>query len=210
MILLQQYFGDQGAVFYNYLFYIYLALCYLYGSIPFGLVIGKFLYGIDIRSKGSKNIGATNATRILGKKAGFYTLLLDSSKSALAAMIGWWLFPDGYTAALCGGLIAVFAHTMSIFLKFKGGKGVATFFGVLLVLDWRIFLAAALSWILVFLVSKNSGLAAILTFLILPITIYLYYHNEVFWLLLFFCIYIISLHRQNIEKLLANPSNNQR
>ncbi len=120
---------------------------YLVGSIPFGLLFGK-MAGVDVRTKGSRNIGATNVSRLIGKKFGLFTLLCDLLKGALPVLMAMWLLPDGSTrqmAMVICGLLAVIGHMFPIYLGFKGGKGVATGLGVFLVVSpWSVLISAAL------------------------------------------------------------------
>lgn len=116
---------------------VFLVLSYLMGAIPFGLVVGK-VAGIDVREQGSKNIGATNVSRILGKKLGFITLLCDLLKGLIPLLVAAYFLPenDQKIAWVCGcGVAAVLGHMYPIYLKFKGGKGVATGLGVFLFLS---------------------------------------------------------------------------
>ncbi|MBL0691086.1 MAG: glycerol-3-phosphate acyltransferase [SAR324 cluster bacterium] len=188
----------------NFFFWHFLITAYAVGSIPFGLWIGILFYKTDVRLHGSENIGATNVVRVLGKVPGGITFLLDSSKGALIATLGWWWFDGSVITALLGGVIAVLGHTRSIFLHFQGGKGVATFFGVLLVLDLRLFGAAVAGWLLAFLATRTSGIAAIATLLILPVTIFqINGLSLVFGVLGLTCAYIIILHYRNINQLFS-------
>ena len=133
---------------------------YFVGSIPFGLVAG-LLRGVDIRQHGSKNIGATNAGRVLGRPWFFIVLALDALKGAGCALAGHYLARDGADLALAGGVGAIFGHFFSIYLRFKGGKGVATAAGVLLALSPWLGLATLLAWLVVAVLTRYSSLASV-------------------------------------------------
>ncbi len=147
-----------------------LSLSYLIGSVPFGLVLGPLFKAGDIRNIGSGNIGATNALRTGKKLYALLVLLCDGAKGAVAIAIVHCLFKDIYPhAALIAGLAAIIGHLFPVWLKFKGGKGVATGLGVLLALHWPTGLCVAIMWLLVARLSRYSSLAAILAFLQAPI-----------------------------------------
>jgi acyl phosphate:glycerol-3-phosphate acyltransferase len=131
---------------------------YLSGSIPFGLLLSRLAGHGDIRRIGSGNIGATNVLRTGSKGLAALTLLLDAAKGAAAVAVGqrW-----GAAAALCAAGAAVIGHMFPIWLGFRGGKGVATALGVLLVLAWPVALAALLVWLAVALLSRYASLAAL-------------------------------------------------
>jgi len=137
-----------------------LALGYLLGSIPFGLLLTRAAGLGDIRSIGSGNIGATNVLRTGNKSVAAATLLLDALKAVAAVIIGGIVF--GPFAALAAGLGAVIGHCFPVWLKFKGGKGVATTLGALLALSWPFGIAACLLWLLFAVLFRISSLAALL------------------------------------------------
>lgn len=143
-----------------------LAGGYLLGSIPFGLVLTK-PFGYDLRTIGSGNIGATNVLRTGRKDLALATLLLDSGKGGIAAALAWWAF--GPFAALLAGFGAVLGHNFPVWLKFKGGKGVATTLGVLLVTAWPVGVAACGTWLLVAAVGRYSSLAALVSLTAAPV-----------------------------------------
>lgn len=111
-----------------------LGAAYLLGSIPFGVLIARWKAGVDPRSGGSGNIGATNVARVAGKKLGIVTLLLDAAKGAAAVLLAWWLFPAQPWAHAAAAATAFLGHVFPVWLRFRGGKGVATALGVLLLL----------------------------------------------------------------------------
>ncbi|MBF0288817.1 MAG: glycerol-3-phosphate 1-O-acyltransferase PlsY [SAR324 cluster bacterium] len=155
-------------------FVFMLILGFFLGSIPFGLLIGKYMLGIDVRSQGSGNIGTTNLVRLGGKLPGILTFLLDFAKGAIAMLIAQSWLVDGEGQVLvtqwsCIGVAAVCGHVFSIFLQFRGGKGIATLFGVLTVLKFPIGLLAALVWIGIFLAKRISSLAALSVLGVLPL-----------------------------------------
>lgn len=148
----------------------FFLVTYLLGSLPFGLWLSKAAGLGDIRSIGSGNIGATNVLRTGNKPIALLTLLLDAGKGAAAVWLAEQYFlpwQDGMVAL--AGLFAVLGHVFSVFLKFKGGKGVATGMGVMLMLDWRIGLFMLAMWALVFAASRISALSALLAFAWMPV-----------------------------------------
>lgn len=143
---------------------VFLALTYAVCAIPFGLVIAKVFAKTDIRQSGSKNIGATNVARVVGKKLGLVTLILDGTKGAVMIIIAKSAFSainniDLFLAAV--SVIAVIGHVFPIYLKFKGGKGVATTAAVFLALNWQLGLLVLAVWIVVFAVFRISSLSSI-------------------------------------------------
>jgi len=133
---------------------------YLLGSIPFGVIITRAAGAGDVRQIGSGNIGATNVLRTGRKDLALATLLLDAGKGAAALMIARYLFPNDLVPAIAGGA-AFLGHLFPVWLKFKGGKGVATFFGLLLAAAWPLGLLAAATWILVAVLFRISSLSAL-------------------------------------------------
>lgn len=132
---------------------------YALGSVPFGLVLTRLAGLGDIREIGSGNIGATNVLRTGNKFLAFLTLVLDSGKGAAAAwgVMSYW----GYEAGLIAGFAAVVGHNLPVWLKFKGGKGVATTLGVLFVASWQVGIAACAAWLLIAGVFRYSSLASL-------------------------------------------------
>lgn len=152
----------------------WLAICafgYLFGSVPFGLVLCRiFGYG-DIRKIGSGNIGATNVLRTGNKLLALLTLLLDSGKGAIA-VVGANMMTDGIVLPMACGLAAILGHLFPVWLKFKGGKGVATTFGTLAFVAPLAFVGAALTWVLVAAVTRYSSLAALIAVAMTPVYAY--------------------------------------
>ena len=141
---------------------------YLLGSIPFGVILTRSLGGQDVRSIGSGNIGATNVLRTGRKDLAIATLLLDAGKGAAALLIARALFHNEAASAIAGGA-AFLGHLFPVWLKFRGGKGVATFFGLLLAAVWPLGLLAGATWILVAVLFRLSSLAALVAALAAPV-----------------------------------------
>ena len=179
----------------------YIAFTYLLASIPFGYVVGK-LFGKDITKEGSGNIGATNVTRTIGKKAGILVLILDLLKGFIPVYYAKYLFFDTKYIAIVA-VTAVVGHCFSIFMKFKGGKGVATGFGVLIAISGKVALITFLVWLGTFLVSGYVSLASIMSASLSWIMIFhlvgdLYLTKAV----LLSSILIVFKHSSNIERLI--------
>ncbi|WP_342379279.1 glycerol-3-phosphate 1-O-acyltransferase PlsY [Myxococcus stipitatus] len=136
-------------------------LGYLAGSIPFGVLLTRWLRGVDVRQGGSGNIGATNVTRVAGKKLGALVLVLDALKGALPVALAVRLVPGQPLVHVMVGVAAVLGHVYPVWLKLHGGKGVATALGVLLVLAPWAALAAGTAFIAIFLVSRVSSLGSL-------------------------------------------------
>jgi glycerol-3-phosphate acyltransferase PlsY len=171
---------------------------YLMGSIPFGFVLTKIFLKKDIREIGSGNIGATNALRTGSKLIGYTTLILDIAKAIIPVIYVKINFPELiYIASLC----AFLGHVFPIWLKFKGGKGVATYVGILFSINILLGVVFVASWGLVFLIFKYSSLSSIIGALSIPV--YLLITNEtnsvVFFTIMF--VLIFFTHRENIKRL---------
>ena len=139
-------------------------LSYISGTIPFGLILTKLFLGKDIRKIGSKNIGATNVLRTGNKFIATLTLFLDISKGVAPLLITNYYFPN---LIYLSGLMAFLGHIFPIWLKFKGGKGIATYLGIVFVLSLKLGLFFCVSWIVVALLTKYSSLSSILSALII-------------------------------------------
>lgn len=142
-----------------------IIVSYIFGSIPFGVLISKYK-GVDLRSRGSGNIGATNVLRTSGKGPAAMTLLGDLLKGALVIFLARKIYSDPWIA-LCG-VAVILGHIFPLFLKFKGGKGVATAFGVILVYSPVVAFSAILIWIITVYSFRYSSLGAVISFLLLP------------------------------------------
>jgi glycerol-3-phosphate acyltransferase PlsY len=184
---------------------LFLVLVYLVSAIPFGLVLAKKFAGKDIRKLGSKNIGATNVARVAGKKLGLATLLLDGFKGAIMVIIARFSFShssDLHLYLVLVAAIAVLGHVFPIYLKFKGGKGVATSIAVLFSLDFFVGSIVVLAWIIVFLISRISSVSSLLaTFSSIIIS----WQSGAGYEQIVFCIFLFLLisirHKENIVRL---------
>jgi glycerol-3-phosphate acyltransferase PlsY len=189
---------------------------YLLGSIPFGLLAAK-CKGVDIRKHGSGNIGATNVWRVCGWRCGLPVFVLDVLKGVAAVWLARWLavkfFGDAAWTAIAAAMACVIGHSFSVWLGFKGGKGVATSLGVFLGLMWLPSLVALLIWALVFKVSGYVSLASIVAALVLPAAaIAMQLMNRGYgWPVSGFAVVagllVILRHRSNIARLLAGTEN---
>lgn len=175
---------------------------YILGSIPFGLVLSKaFGYG-DIRKSGSKSIGATNVLRITGsKKLALATIVLDASKAAISYLIAFYIFRD-ITLALLAGSMAVIGHCHSFWLGFKGGKGVASALGLILVASPMVALLALITWIVVAVTTRYSSLSAIMAALLVPLYTYFFATPVHLYFYIPLVIYVIIRHHTNIKRLI--------
>ena len=174
---------------------------YLLGSIPFGLLIARFAGHGDIRQIGSGNIGATNVLRTGRKELAILTLVLDAGKAGLAALIAAHFF--GFIPSLVAGGAALIGHCFPIWLKFKGGKGVATYFGAIFAISWPVALLAACVWIGTALLTRIVSLSGILTSIAVPIGAYIMGYKNIAILCVVLGAVIIFRHRENIGRIFA-------
>ena len=190
-------------------FVISIVIAYFLGAIPNSYWMGKVFRGIDIREHGSKNPGASNALRILGKPIGFTCLILDIGKGWLAIFLAQRLFHITLEWQLIFiGLAAVFGHIYTIFLKFKGGKGVATTFGIFLGLTPLATVFTILVWLLITSITRYISLASIISGICFPVFIYLVSHNPYYFgLSVVLGIFIIIRHISNIKRLMNGTEN---
>jgi len=176
-------------------------LAYLLGSVPFGIVMAR-LFGLgDLRKIGSGNIGATNVLRTGNKPAAFLTLVLDAGKGGIAVLVARAAL--GEDAAQVAGFAAFLGHCYPVFLRFKGGKGVATFLGTLLALAWPVGLAACATWAAVAAVTRISSLSALVAAALAPVWALFLGRAEVMVLLGLLALLIFVRHAANISRLLA-------
>ena len=177
-----------------------LAFGYLLGSIPFGLVLTRLTGGPDLRTTGSGNIGATNVLRTGNKGLAALTLLADALKGTVAVLVAGWFGPD---LALYAGLAAFLGHIFPVWLNFKGGKGVATYLGVLAGIHWPAALAFAVVWLGVAFLTRFSSLAALVAALVVPVFLYFLGHGSAAALFVIMTAIVYYKHWPNISRLMA-------
>ena len=184
--------------------YLIIALgSYLLGSIPFGFILTKIFLKKDIRDVGSGNIGATNALRTGSKLLGYATLILDITKAILPVLYVKFNYPDYIFIA---ALSTFLGHVFPIWLKFKGGKGVATYVGILFSINLIFGLVFIVSWVVTFLISKYSSLSSLMASLIVPIYLVIFdSYNSIFFIIMF--VLIFYTHRENVKRLKNKKEN---
>ena len=185
----------------NFELFLVILVSYLFGSIPFGLLLTKIFLKKDIREIGSGNIGATNVLRSGNKILGYSTLVLDILKAVLPILYVKFFMNDYlYISAL-----SIFiGHVFPIWLKFKGGKGVASYLGILCCLDIFTALIFGVVWISIFILFKFSSLSSLLASLIIPIFHFFYNSNSDYYFYFMMFILIFFTHRENIKRLRNN------
>ena len=181
-----------------------MAVGYLLGSIPFGYLLTRAAGLGDVRNVGSGNIGATNVLRTGHKGLAALTLLLDALKGTAAVLIGHWIGAHGgvaILASLLAGLAAFLGHVFPVWLQFRGGKGVATYIGVLLGADWRAAVAFCAIWLLVAALTRYSSLSALVAALITPVGLFAIGDHATALLAALMSALLIYKHRANIRRL---------
>jgi glycerol-3-phosphate acyltransferase PlsY len=181
--------------------WVLVAAAYMIGCIPFGVIVARF-YKVNLREQGSGNIGATNALRVMGKKAGIITLLGDMFKGSAAVYLAMRF--GVYETALLAAAAVVIGHDFPVFTGFKGGTGVATSFGVLLALVPLLTVAALAIWILVVAIFRISSLGALVSFAAVPFMVLLNRQggSPLLILTVFLTGLIFFKHKENIERLI--------
>jgi glycerol-3-phosphate acyltransferase PlsY len=180
-----------------------LVLGYLLGSIPFGIILTRLSGGPDLRTIGSGNIGATNVLRTGNKKLAALTLLGDMLKGTAAVVLAGWLL-GGKSAALAAGLGAFLGHLFPVWLRFKGGKGVATFLGILIGLKWSIALIFAAVWLSIAYLTRYSSLSALIASLLTPLLFWFWIRDaQAAGLMALLALLLWFMHRENIGRLLS-------
>ena len=176
-----------------------ISISYFMGSIPFGLILTKAFLKKDIREIGSGNIGATNVLRTGNKLIGYLTLILDVLKAVIPVIYIKFNFPE---LVYISSLSVFIGHVFPIWLKFKGGKGVATYVGILFSINYFLGIIFVVSWLIIFFTSKYSSLGSILSALLIPIFIFLNssYENQYFFIIM--CVLILYTHRENVKRLI--------
>lgn len=186
---------------------IVVILSYVIGSVPSGLILGKTFWNVDLRQHGSKNIGATNAWRTLGKLPGFIVFVADLLKGMIGVYLGM-LIVGTSTAMIIGGIMAIIGHSLSLFLKFKGGKGVATGLGVLIMLMPSVSAVVFLIWLVIVLISKYVSLASIIAAVFVPVCAFaagMSYDYVAFGIVA--ALFVIYRHKSNIVRLMNGTEN---
>lgn len=177
------------------------ALAYLLGSIPFGIVITRMMGLGDLRQIGSGNIGATNVLRTGNKRAALATLIFDAAKGGVAVLAAWWLL--GEDAAQLAGLAAFLGHLFPVWLRFKGGKGVATFLGIILALNWQVGLAVCATWLVAALISRTSSIAALVAAATTGLWMVIFGDGRFLVLALILTVLVYLRHSENLKRIKA-------
>ena len=183
----------------NFELFLIILVSYLFGSIPFGLLLTKIFLKKDIREIGSGNIGATNVLRSGNKILGYSTLVLDILKAVLPILYVKFFMNDYlYISAL-----SIFiGHVFPIWLKFKGGKGVATYIGILCCINIYLGISFGIVWLITFVMFKYSSLSSLIGALTIPIINFLFFNDQIFYFFIIMFILIFYTHRENIKRLL--------
>lgn len=191
-------------------FVLFGLIAYLLGSIPTAVWVGKSYYGIDVRAHGSKNAGATNTFRVLGKKPGIIVLLIDVLKGATAVLLPYLFLHDTIEyerliqIQLLTAILAILGHVFPLFANFKGGKGVATSLGIIIGIHPPAAGICLAVFLLVFILSKYVSLGAIITAISFPLLIIFLFHVESIWLRGFSILLgsvVVLTHKKNILRL---------
>lgn len=184
-----------------------LILSYLIGAIPSGLIVGKTIWHKDLRNYGSGNIGATNAYRVLGKKAGALVFLMDFFKGELAVMLGS-IFVGTPEAMILAGSFAIIGHMHSIFLQMKGGKGVATALGVVSILMPKVAVIIVIVWGAIVFATRYVSLGSITAALMTPILAAVFSYNKYYVIFgIIAAAFIIIKHKDNILRIRKGREN---
>ena len=176
-----------------------IIISYLMGSIPFGLILTKIFLKKDIRDIGSGNIGATNVLRTGNKIIGYLTLSLDVLKAVIPVLYIKFNYPE---LVYVSSLSVFIGHVFPLWLKFKGGKGVATYVGILFSINYILGFVFIVSWLIIFFILRYSSLGSILATFIIPVFIFFNpnYESEYFFIIMF--ILILFTHRENVKRLI--------
>ena len=181
-----------------------LVCAYLAGSIPFGIVVGRGLFGVDPRTVGSGNIGAANAMRALGPTGAALVLLGDVIKGVVPTALATYWLGYGHWGVAAAGLATIVGHNWSIFLGFRGGKGVATGLGVLVVLSWQATVVFAIVWLVTVALTRYSSLASILASAAVPVSLIVLHAPVPYQIYAFIALaFVLWRHAANISRLVA-------
>ena len=178
---------------------------YLLGSIPFGLLVTRIGGAADPRTIGSGNIGATNVLRTGRKDLAILTLLLDAAKGAAAVVLVGHVWPDPQPPslpAIIAGAFAFLGHVYPVWLRFRGGKGVATFLGIALALSWPCGLVFALVWLVAFAATRHSSVGGMSAVIATPVTAAVLNRSDLTLVFLLLALVVLWKHRENVERLL--------
>lgn len=175
---------------------------YLLGSIPFGIILTRLSGGPDLRTIGSGNIGATNVLRTGNKKLAAATLVGDMLKGTAAVLLGWYLL-GGRNAALLAGAASFIGHLFPVWLKFRGGKGVATFLGIALGLKPLAALVFVLVWLGMAGLTRYSSFAALMASVITPLALWRFGESEMAAVMALLAVLLWIMHRENIKRLIT-------
>ncbi len=188
--------------------WLLVALGYLAGSIPFGVIVTSLVAGKDVRAAGSGNIGATNVARVAGKKLGALVLLLDAAKGSLPVLLGLWLAPQNVLLHVAIGAAAFVGHVFPVWLEFKGGKGVATALGVLLVLLPLSALIGFVTWVIILATTRISSIGSLLGALLAIVSSFFLGRPLEYSLLgVGLLLAMLWTHRGNLERLFKRTEN---
>ena len=186
----------------------YLILAYLCGAIPFGYIIAKLFKHIDIRKQGSGNTGATNVYRTISKPLGILTLILDALKGFIPVYLVTLTNPSSYWIVIAVALVTILGHIFTVFLNFKGGKGVATACGAFLAMNSLAVLICFLVFVIILLIFRYVSLASIFAAITLPISLYLLNSSsELLFFSFVISVLVIVRHISNIKRLLNGTEN---
>ncbi len=186
---------------------IFLFFSYILGSVPFGLLIGKF-WKKDVRKEGSKNIGVTNVWRVCGPFPGFLTFIFDCSKGVIPVLVSRNIFNQNDLITIVVGMATISGHIFSPWLGFKGGRGIATGVGVLLAFNFKIAGILFAIWCLIVLISKYISLGSVVVVFLFPFLMVIFGYN--IWLTgisFVIAFFVIFRHKDNIKRLICGTEN---
>ena len=178
---------------------VIVILSYLLGSIPFGFIITKIFLKKDIRKIGSGNTGATNALRTGNKIIGYSTLTLDILKAVIPILYVKFYFPE---YIFISSLLVFLGHVFPVWLKFKGGKGVATYIGILFCINIYLGISFGIVWLIIFFIFQYSSLSSLIGSISVPIINFLIFNDSVVFFFIIMFVLIFYTHRENIKRLL--------
>jgi len=193
-----------------------LLLAYVLGSIPTAVWVGKSFYGVDVRDEGSGNAGATNTIRVLGVKAGIPVIIIDILKGYFAVWLMQYFVPADWSNdaiiyfEIAAGLLAVIGHTLPVFARFRGGKGVATLLGMGIALYGWPVLISVIIFVLVVAVTRYVSLGSLMAGIAFPLVVIFYYHENnpgLIILSIFVALFLLWTHRKNIGRLAKGTEN---